>query len=381
MNVCLNCGNNKLEYFGLNKNKQLYCRLCLPFNGESAKKNDNLSKEKVSINLSYQLSKEQEEISNKVKETFINKKNSLIYAVCGAGKTELVYQTMAYALEQGLQVGFTIPRRDVVIELEKRIKEVFPTKKVVSIYQDHSQELIGDIIILTTHQLYRYKSYFDLLIIDEVDAFPFKDNYILNHFFNRSLKGNYIILSATPSNQLIEEIKNKKGKLFSLTKRYHNHPLIVPNIQIKIFFKKLFLIGKINKYKKERKKLLIFVPTKDQCECLFNQINIFCPNGNYVHSERKNRNKIIEEFKNNKYDYLVTTSVLERGITIPFLQVIVYDADHLIFDADTLIQISGRVGRKKESWDGEVTFLANKKTKHMEEAINRIKEANNENFL
>ena len=110
-------------------------------------------------------------------------------------------------------------------------------------------------------------------------------------------------------------------------------------------------------------------------------INIFCPNGNYVHSERKNRNKIIEEFKNNKYDYLVTTSVLERGITIPFLQVIVYDADHLIFDADTLIQISGRVGRKKESWDGEVTFLANKKTKHMEEAINRIKEANNENFL
>ena len=39
MNVCLNCGNNKFEYFGLNKNKQLYCRLCLPFNGESAKKN------------------------------------------------------------------------------------------------------------------------------------------------------------------------------------------------------------------------------------------------------------------------------------------------------------------------------------------------------
>ena len=70
MNVCLNCGNNKFQYFGLNKNKQLYCRLCLPFNGESAKKNDNLSKEKVSINLSYQLSKEQEEISNKVKETF-----------------------------------------------------------------------------------------------------------------------------------------------------------------------------------------------------------------------------------------------------------------------------------------------------------------------
>jgi competence protein ComFA len=288
---------------------------------------------------------------------------------------------MAYALEQGLQVGFTIPRRDVVIELEKRIKEVFPTKKVVSIYQNHSQELVGDIIVLTTHQLYRYKSYFDLLIIDEVDAFPFKDNYILNYFFNRSLKGNYIVLSATPSKQLIEEIKNEKGELFSLTKRYHNHPLIVPSVKIKIFFKKLFLIGKIRQYKKERKKLLVFVSTKDQCEYLFNHINIFCPKGNYVHSERKNRNKIIEEFKNNKYDYLITTSVLERGITISFLQVIVYDADHFIFDADTLIQISGRVGRKIESWDGEVIFLANKQTKYMSEAINKIKEANNENFL
>ena len=34
----------------------------------------------------------------------------------------------------------------------------------------------GDIVIFTTHQAFRYIGYFDVLIIDEVDAFPYKDN-------------------------------------------------------------------------------------------------------------------------------------------------------------------------------------------------------------
>lgn len=381
MNVCLKCGNSDNKYFGISKLNKVYCRLCLLFDGDKAQVNEKLTKEKVDINISYSLSEEQQLISNKVKEAYINKKNSLIYAVCGAGKTELVYQTIAYALESGLQVGFTIPRKDVVVELEKRIREVFPNKKVTSVYQNHNKELIGDIIILTTHQLYRYPSYFDLLIIDEIDAFPFKNNKLLNYFFNKSLKGNYIILSATPSQELIEEIKEQKGGLFSLTKRYHNRPLIVPKIVVKLFFKNVYLIKKIKEYQKENKKILVFVATKDQCESLYNLIKYFCYAGNYVHSERVNREEIIEEFKSGKYQYLVTTSILERGITISFLQVIVYDADHKIFEKDTLIQISGRVGRKIDSWDGEVIFLSSKVTSNMIEAINKIKEANNENFL
>ena len=41
-------------------------------------------------------------------------------------------------------------------------------------------------------------------------------------------------------------------------------------------------------------------------------------------------------------------------------------------DPQSLIQISGRVGRDKKYYYGEVIFLANKKTKEMEEAIDEI---------
>jgi competence protein ComFA len=42
---------------------------------------------------------------------------------------------------------------------------------------------------LTTHQIYRYVAYFDLLVIDEYDAFPFKGDPVLEAFAQRSLKG------------------------------------------------------------------------------------------------------------------------------------------------------------------------------------------------
>ena len=43
---------------------------------------------------------------------------------------------------------------------------------------------------------------------------------------------------------------------------------------------------------------------------------------------------------------LRSTSVLERGVTIKNLQVIVFNAEHELYDEKSLIQISGRVGRK-----------------------------------
>ena len=68
--------------------------------------------------------------------------------------------------------------------------------------------------------------------------------------------------------------------------------------------------------------------------------------------------------------------MLERGVTIKDLQVIIYRADNAIYDSSSLIQISGRVGRKKDAPDGEVIFLAKKKTEHMERAVSEINAAN-----
>ena len=99
-------------------------------------------------------------------------------------------------------------------------------------------------------------------------------------------------------------------------------------------------------------------------------------NGTFVHSKCKNRTQIIKDFKEGKYDYLVTTAVLERGVTFKDLQVIIYDADSEIYDAQALIQISGRVGRKIDAPEGEVIFLVNKETDEIRKAIRTIQDKN-----
>ena len=108
----------------------------------------------------------------------------------------------------------------------------------------------------------------------------------------------------------------------------------------------------------------------------FNILKIFVKNGNVVNSKSIYRNEIINDFRNDKYFYLVTTAVLERGVTLKNLQVLIINADHEEYDKAALIQISGRVGRKKEFPDGDVIYVAKKKTTSMLDSIKEIEHYN-----
>ena len=375
--ICPVCKNTDPRYIGF-KNGKPYCRRCISFMGEKADKNyflmDPNNSEAI---IKYPLSEEQIRISEEVKENYINGINTLIYAVCGAGKTELVFKVIEYALKNAYQVGFAIPRKDVVIELGIRLKKTFVNNKVVSVFGGNTSDLVGDIIVLTTHQLYRYEKYFDLLILDEIDAFPYKDNPVLINLFKRSVKRNYVLMSATPSPSVIEEFKRPSNKIVTLYTRYHMKPIPVPKIIISYGITKYFYVTKkLKEYQNVMKPCFLFVATIDECEEVFKIISKVVPNGNRVHSLVKERSKIINDFRSGKYKYLVTTAVLERGVTLKNLQVIIFNADHNIYNSSALIQISGRVGRLKDAPDGEVIFLANKKTNDMEEAIKKTKEAN-----
>lgn len=373
--VCPICGNSDNRYIGFKKNKP-YCRRCISFQGDKAPIHI-IKKRPCKLNINYILTKEQNEISREALQEYLKGHNVLLYAVCGAGKTELVYGLISYALSNGLQVGFAIPRREVVIELFDRLHKAFSNNSVVAVYGGHSDILVGDIVVLTTHQLYRYPHYFDLLIIDEIDAFPFKDNDLLNEMFFRSVKGNYVMMSATPDNKTIKEFNKPNNKILSLKIRYHYQPIPVPKLIIcPSFIKYFYTIKLLKKFISNHKQVFIFTPTIAKCERFYNIISKLISNGNYVHSKREEQSKIIGDFKDHKYNYLVTTAVLERGITVKGLQVIIIDADHPLYNEFALVQIAGRVGRKKEDAFGEVYFLSDKITKEMENACNTIKECN-----
>ena len=376
MFVCPRCGNKEEKYIGY-KNGEAYCRKCIIFSGEEARDVPHPPK-KAPLSLAYKLSEEQSELSRRIVENFTKGVDTLVYAVCGSGKTEISYGVLAYAISHGLRAGFALPRRDVVIELYWRMMKAFPNNKIVAVYGDHHRRLEGDIVILTTHQLYRYPDYFDLLVMDEIDAFPFKGNDVLIALYKKSLRGHCVLMSATPSKAILKEFHKKNHEVLELMTRFHKKPIPVPKVNLSIpLFQTLKIIKKLREYKKEGKPCFVFAPTIILCESLYEKVSLAVKNGSYVHSERPDKENVIDDFKKGKLDFLITTSVLERGVTIKNLQVLVFHADNKsIYDSSTLIQISGRVGRKMDSPDGEVVFFAQKQTEEMSDAIRKIEHYN-----
>ena len=373
--ICPICGNTDLNSIGYIKGKP-YCRRCISFRGEEAGDTLPISK-KADINLSYELSYEQKVLSWKLIENYKAGIDTLVYAVCGSGKTEICLGVIKYAIENGLCAGFAVPRRSVCAELGVRFRNIFTKNSVVMVYGGHHRKIKGDIVCLTTHQLFRYENYFDLLIMDEIDAFPYKGNKVLEQMFKRSIKGHYVLLTATPSSELLKKYKKPGKSLLKLFARFHHHNLPVPKVicgnDIKIHYK---LIIYLKRFFENNKQVFIFVPTIDISRKLSLFLKPFFPKGTYINSKRERPEKVIEDFRNKRYQYLITTAVLERGVTIKDLQVIIYRADNAIYDSAALIQIAGRVGRKKDAPEGEVIFLAKRKTKHMEDAISEINAAN-----
>ena len=376
MFVCPRCGNKEEKYIGF-KNGEPYCRKCIIFSGEEARDIPHPPK-KAPLSLAYKLSEEQSELSRRIVENFVKGVDTLVYAVCGSGKTEISYGVLAYAISHGLRAGFALPRRDVVIELYWRMMKAFPNNKIVAVYGDHHRRLEGDIVILTTHQLYRYPDYFDLLVMDEIDAFPFKGNDVLIALYKKSLRGHCVLMSATPSKAILKEFHKKNHEVLELMTRFHKKPIPVPKVNLSIpLFQTLKIIKKLREYKKEGKPCFVFAPTIVLCESLYEKVSLAVKNGSYVHSERPDKENVIDDFKKGKLDFLITTSVLERGVTIKNLQVLVFHADNKsIYDSSTLIQISGRVGRKMDSPNGEVVFFAQKQTEEMSDAIRKIEHYN-----
>ena len=373
--TCPRCGNSDPDGIGIGPTGRPYCRLCLQYDGREAPA-FTPSGQRIQLSLTYPLSPAQRTVSDQVLAAVTKGQPVLIKAVTGAGKTELVYAAMEHFLSRGLAVGFATPRKDVVIELEPRIHEAFPMATITSVYGEHTQVLSADIIVLTTHQLYRYPNYFDLLILDEIDAFPYAGNQVLKHFFRRSVKGVYILLSATPSQTNLEELEKDKGVVINLDIRYHGQPLPVPQIRLYGPFGKLDIIACLRDFLSAGKPCFVFAPTISKARRLADLLRLFCLGGASVDSQDPDRERKIADFKAGKLSYLVCTAVLERGVTVRDLQVIVADADHPIYDAAALIQIAGRAGRKSGYEDGEVIFFCHREEPWVKEAVSTIEETN-----
>ena len=372
---CIRCGNSDPNYF-YKGHKGTYCRKCIGFSRvlleeELYPYEYEISEGVDEYQFSYELTDKQNEASLKTAE-IINRKDVLLHCVCGAGKTEITVESIANALKRGLKVAYAIARKEVVIELEKRFKSIFTSANVVGVYGGHHDTLHGDLIICTCHQLFRYYKTFDLLILDEADAFPLKGNDVLMQICLSSCKGHIIFSTATVNEQLMAVLRKRGYEKVMLNTRPSKRPLSIPDIYYLDRYSCLFMLNHL--FRKIDGQIIVFVSRRKMARDL-GKLFKRKYDSRFVYSDLENRKEVIESFRNKEFRILFSTTVLERGVTIKGVSVILLCFDRS-FDEGNIIQMLGRVGRGIEDDKGRSIIIANHYEKMFSKIINYLKEAN-----
>lgn len=318
----------------------------------------------------------------------IDRPHSII-AVTGAGKTEMIFPVIQHVLLQGGRVAIASPRIDVCLELFPRLQSAFESVEMTLLYGGAEEAYrYTPLVISTTHQLLRFKEAFDLLIVDEVDAFPYTDDDSLHFAVKRAVKtqGKLVYLTATPDKLLTKSINEQQMTQTLLPARYHGYPLPEPrfhwvgNWRASIYQRqqssKLWQL--IVTFSERSGVKLIFLPNIRLAELLFNwldselkTIKVAC-----VHSKDPLRKQKVQKVRDGEIDLILSTTILERGVTFTNCQVCILGAESKLFTTSALVQMSGRVGRKQEFPRGELIYAHQGVSWAMKQAEKQILQMN-----
>ncbi|GHH97470.1 DEAD/DEAH box helicase [Neobacillus kokaensis] len=393
---CVRCGKKDLQWFGTYPCARcgdtcIYCRKCLmmgrisectPLIGWNGPVPDTTLPPKV---MAWQgtLSEGQKEASDRVSYAILHNKEWLIWAVCGAGKTEVLFAGIEAGLAANKRLCIATPRTDVVLELTPRLKAAFPDIEIASLYGgSEDRHKFVPLTIATTHQLLRFYRAFDAIILDEVDAFPYTVDESLQHAAIQARKPEsaMVYLTATPNAKWQKECFSGKRAFTTIPARFHRRPLPVPEFEWCGNWQKQLQKNKlppnVHKWIKKRldngKQALVFFPHIPLMENALPILRQLAPNIEAVHAEDPERKAKVQKMRSKEIPLLLTTTILERGVTFPNIDVAVLGSEDDIFIESALVQIAGRAGRSKDHPDGVVTFFHYGKTEAMLKARRQI---------
>ncbi|MFD2705636.1 DEAD/DEAH box helicase [Salibacterium lacus] len=399
---CRRCGNNKRDRFGTIPcarcgRQCVYCRHCVKMGRICAcsilyswtASPVYPKPDKPVLQWQGTLSPGQQRASGAVVQAVEEKKEILIWAVCGAGKTEVLFEGIARALELGGTVLIAAPRTDVVLELAPRLQAAFPDIPLAALYGgSEDKQKAARIITATTHQAMRFTDAFDTVIIDEVDAFPYSADESLVYAVSKAARPDaaLIRLTATPPVSLQRQVKRKQLPCVRIPRRYHGYPLPVPRFQWAASWKRLLQKGRlpaaVENWCRGRidsgTPAFLFVPSISVLEQVEAALKTIEPAVEGVHSTDDNRHDTVRRFRKGDVPLLVTTTIMERGVTVENVDVAVLGAEAAIFTESALVQIAGRAGRSANHPDGDVVFFHAGKTETMTAAKRHITSMNRE---
>lgn len=389
---CYRCGQTSLLDDGWLPRDQYYCPECInlgrassiSYYGHLPEPNDFIPPTSI-LTWVGQLSPLQARASAAIDEGMANHERQLLWAVTGAGKTEMMFAGIAHALARRERVAIASPRVDVCLELYPRLQVAFAHVPIALLHGRNPEPYqYRQLTICTTHQLLRFYHAFDNLIVDEVDSFPYAANRALLFATNNAIKptGGLLLMSATPGRVLERQIQRRQLRVQYLPLRYHGH--LLPQIKIKLacrWRRRLnqgllppSLQQSITMTLEAEHRCPLFVPHIDDLELVAQAIRRLPNMGKFttVYAADPERIEKVQGMRNGDYDYLITTSILERGVTFPEIDVYVLGADDPVFSSSALVQIAGRAGRSASRPTGSVVFWVGMMTRTVKDAQRQI---------
>jgi len=310
--------------------------------------------------------------------------NRLLEGDVGSGKTIVAVMAILSALSQGFQVALLAPTEVLAIQHYQGIQQILKKYKFSIGLLTGSQSQINNKkikksdfikkissgridLIIGTHAIIQDKIIFNnlaLAIIDEQHRFGVKQRSFLQQKAMKIKQGkgkitpHLLTMTATPIPRtlslaifgnldlsIIDEYPKGKKKIITQVINPNQRKTVYQFVEEEA--KKNRQIFVICPLVEESSKISEVKSAKEEFERLQKQV---FPNLSLglLHGKMKPRDKekIMQEFKDKKFDILVSTSVVEIGIDIPDATVMIIEGAER-FGLAQLHQFRGRVGRNK----------------------------------
>ena len=321
--------------------------------------------------LDYDLTKAQKHV---IKEIYSELKagkivNRLIQGDVGSGKTIVSFIMLLYMVENNYQGVIMAPTEILAMQHYLGIVDEFMNLDIRvelltgSVKGKKKEKLLNEIkeglvdIVIGTHSLIEDNVIFKnlgLIVIDEQHRFGVTQRKLLRDKGNLA---NLIVMSATPiPRSLALTIYGDLDVSIIDELPAGRSPIKTKWIQNEIDRQKMYNF--MEKKMKDGRQVYIVSPLIEESETLNvksaqetyeEYISIF-PNRKIglMHGRQncKEKQKVMEQFKNHELDILVSTTVIEVGVNVPNASIMVI-RDAQRFGLSSLHQLRGRVGRGK----------------------------------
>lgn len=369
----------KINYLRLEKEKS---ELGIERNG------DKKTLDKIIKSLSYELTNDQQKVLNEIIEDLDSNKrmNRIIQGDVGSGKTIVSFLAMYYNYLCGYQSALMAPTEILAIQHFNNMKQVFKDTNINielltgSITKKDKQPIYkglkdGSInIVIGTHALIQDEVEYNnlgLVVTDEQHRFGVNQRTNLK---NKGVKPDVLYMSATPiprtyaltiygdmdvsiikempkGRKPVKTIVRSEAQIKDVLERMHEE--LKNNHQI-------YVIAPLIE-DSENVDLTTVCNLRDKMNLAFgSKYKIDIVHGKMAPAAK---DLIMNEFKQNKVNILISTTVIEVGVDVPnATMMVIFDANR--FGLSTLHQLRGRVGRS--DLESHCILISNADTKRLE---------------